>query len=242
MPRSPTGGDHATAVLGPHAAVRRRRRPRGEPGRGSQCPEGEPLGGPRAQGGGAGGRARGPGGRAEHPAPRGFPAAAPGAGGQLGSTTFAAFVATLRGLDTEGPELQTGASRSAARGHPVRLVAPAPSSAAPADSGTSHPWANPRGDPENCQWLLPHIRLSVGYLSIPQTAGFLGLKLRSELLGPCRQPVLSWWIAASCRARNPTSRAISQYTGSSPDIPGSSPGPPRFPTSGLTGHPQDRLR
>jgi hypothetical protein len=30
------------------------------------------------------------------------------------------------------------------------------------------------------QWLLHHIRLSVGYLPFPQTAGFLGLRLWGE--------------------------------------------------------------
>jgi hypothetical protein len=68
----------------------------------------------------------------------------------------------------EGPERQTGASRSDARGQPFRQAHRPLSSAAPADlNGRSLP-PDPTlasrtlgNDPENCQWLLHHIRLSV---------------------------------------------------------------------------------
>jgi len=54
---------------------------------------------------------------------RGASRAAPGLVGGSVSTAFAVALATLGGVHTEGPELQTGASRSAARGHPVRQAA-----------------------------------------------------------------------------------------------------------------------
>ena len=172
---------------------------------------------------------------------RGLPVRRRALGG-LWSTAFVTAVATLGAVDTEGPELQTGASRSAARGHPVdrRLwflhrrrppaLVPTTRERTPEVARRAVSGCYTTSDSPSATCRSPRLPVSSDWNS------------GAKPLGSCRRPVLPWWIAASCAARNPTSRAISESPGLPPDIFRSSPGGPSFPTSDLTGHPQDRLR
>src|SRR5262249_25953693 len=89
---------------------------------------------------------------------------------------------TLGPVHTEGPERQTGASRSAARGQPVTTDSFGdPPRRRPSALVTGRaPGQNPWADPDACQRLLHRIRRSVCHLSCPPDCRFPPISTRDR--------------------------------------------------------------
>ena len=140
-------------------------------------------------------------------------------------------VATLGVAEVEGPERQTGVSRSAARGqpfsadHPERSCRRRPPALAP-----HRPWTTPRGrDGALSAGTNPH-QTHRRRSAFPQTAAPSDLCIGAgcpSLGSSARAAVVDESIV---RGANPRSRAILQSPDLSPDFLGSSPGSTKFHT------------